>query len=599
MTQGLPRKYQAKARIYLTVTPLVIILFVLIGVLTLSIFVRSGMQLTEKNIEQVRIIMNIKQNTTSFHLWLEEYVQGDQTLNSKLVLSELALAREQTTALLESGNIQGTNIEAIYRQKIRTLIESIQLSLDDLYKIGSIRLGLSANNNPGSSIDQHFDAIYESVINYSDQAETVLREKIAEELHDYRMLAIEVAVLFIFLSFVFTYLLLRYEKRRLKDMHYIHGNEERTRTILDTIAEGIIHYDENGKIESTNPAASTLLGYYRDELNGKYIHTLLTPFPYNPNGDKQTFGKTTIVDGIKKDGSRFIAEVTINEMLLNNRMHFILSFSDITERRHIEAELEDHRKNLEEQVVIRTQELALAKDQAEKSNKAKSTFLSSMSHELRTPLNAIMGFGQLLTMKVVNTPFTNEEKESVQHIMDASQHLLEIINEVLDLSRIEAGHLDLNLEAIDLYNTLKKCTTIILPLANSNSITLNSAIDNSRGYKIHADSRRFKQVILNLLSNAIKYNQHNGEVLLSCQLLPGNCVRILVEDNGLGIDTTHQDLIFKPFIRAITTGNVPGTGIGLVISKNLIEAMGGVIAFSSTLGKGSRFWIDMPLVDNE
>ncbi|MFL6540160.1 MAG: ATP-binding protein [Chthoniobacterales bacterium] len=235
-----------------------------------------------------------------------------------------------------------------------------------------------------------------------------------------------------------------------------------------------------------------------------------------------------------------------------------------------------------------------ARQQAESANHAKSDFLSRMSHELRTPLNAILGFGQLLEMEQLS----KNQLSSVAHILSGGRHLLDLINEVLDISRIEAGRLDLSIEPVDLHDLLVELMTLVAPLATGQSIRIVNGIDPEPKLFVLADRQRLKQIFLNLLSNAIKYNRHAGEVRV--QAKPANesggegqiCVEII--DTGLGIATTKLERLFTPFDRlGAEKSKIEGTGLGLALSKGLIEIMGGEITAKSQVGVGSTFSLNL------
>lgn len=247
-----------------------------------------------------------------------------------------------------------------------------------------------------------------------------------------------------------------------------------------------------------------------------------------------------------------------------------------------------------ELLAIRAVELQKEREISESANRAKSEFLSSMSHELRTPMNAILGFGQLLEQNP-NEKLTKDQKRCVDHILKSGKHLLELINQTLDLSRIEAGKLDIRIEDIDLDEVCHECLMLIENSAQNQKLNLNISSDLGATRNILADLTRFKQVLLNLLSNAVKYNNEGGSVILISADAPDNKVRISVTDTGIGIADEDQDKLFDPFNRlGMETGNIEGTGIGLTVTKELVAAMGGHIGYESEAGKGSTFWVKIP-----
>ncbi len=236
--------------------------------------------------------------------------------------------------------------------------------------------------------------------------------------------------------------------------------------------------------------------------------------------------------------------------------------------------------------------LEAAKVEAENANRAKSDFLSRMSHELRTPLNAILGFSQLLELGDLDPTF----RERVGYIYRAGRHLLDLINEVLDISRIEAGHLELSLEPVHVIETVREACDLMQPLAAERGIQINIAENETSAQYVRADRQRLKQVLLNLLANAVKYNRENGAVTLHFAQQPeSSCFRIAIADTGSGIPAEKRARLFTPFERLGAEHTaVQGTGLGLALSKRLAEAMEGSLGFESEIGTGTTFWIDLP-----
>jgi signal transduction histidine kinase len=230
-----------------------------------------------------------------------------------------------------------------------------------------------------------------------------------------------------------------------------------------------------------------------------------------------------------------------------------------------------------------------ARDQAEAANRAKSVFLSSMSHELRTPMNAILGFAQILESE---DDLASAHREHVKEILKGGRHLLDLVNEVLDLARIESGRIALSMESVELAALVEECRDLIRPLAERRRISL--ATDVATDAVVHADPVRLKQVLFNLLSNAVKYNREGGDIRLTA--MPGQAgrLRIAVADTGVGIAPERMAELFKPFSRlGAEYSGIEGTGIGLTITQRLVQLMGGEIGVDSSPGVGSTVWVDL------
>jgi signal transduction histidine kinase/ActR/RegA family two-component response regulator len=243
----------------------------------------------------------------------------------------------------------------------------------------------------------------------------------------------------------------------------------------------------------------------------------------------------------------------------------------------------------------RTRSLLEARVAAEKANRAKSDFLSRMSHELRTPLNAVLGFGQLLELDGL----TPDQAENVSQITKGGAHLLDLINEILDISQIESGHMSMSPEAVLVGDVVDAAVGLLRPLADERSVHLIGGTDHGCGHFIFADRQRLKQILLNLIGNGIKYNRQGGSVSISCFQPVRGTLRIQVTDTGPGISPDQFHLLFAPFERlGAEQTSVPGTGVGLALSRGLAEAMGGKLDVESTPGRGSTFWVEFPIVES-
>lgn len=250
-----------------------------------------------------------------------------------------------------------------------------------------------------------------------------------------------------------------------------------------------------------------------------------------------------------------------------------------------------YRQHLEEEVSSRTAQLKQAMEEAEHASQAKSAFLSRMSHELRTPMNAILGFSQILEM---DGSLTEEQRRDVREIVIAGTHLLELINEVLDLSRIESGSFYLNAGEINIHSVVEECVALVARLAAEREVSISNLVDEE--VTLRTDRTRLKQCLLNLISNAIKYNRRGGSVVVATEAGADNSLLIRVSDTGIGIDKDRQEELFQPFNRlGAEDSEIEGTGIGLTITRRLLELLGGEVEAQSRPGVGSTFTMKLPL----
>lgn len=376
------------------------------------------------------------------------------------------------------------------------------------------------------------------------------------------------------------------EEERSKLDQSLRDQQFYTRSLIESNIDALMTTDPSGVITDVNNQMEALTGLSRDELIGNFFKNYFTDPTRAEEGIRRVLSEGKVTDyeltARSKDGIETV--VSYNATTFYNRdgvlQGVFAAARDVTERKRWDKVLQEN-----------TLELETAKAIAEKANLAKSDFLSSMSHELRSPLNAILGFAQLIES---DTPGpTPAQKASIDQILHAGWFLLELINEILDLAVIESGRLTLSLEAVSLPEVLIECQAMIEPKAQKRGISMAFPKFDAPCY-IKADRTRLKQVLINLLSNAIKYNEVGGKVVVDYALGSDGRMRITVRDTGAGMSPAMLAQLFQAFNRlGKEASGEEGTGIGLVVSKRLVELMQGVIGAESTVGVGSVFWIEL------
>ena len=383
----------------------------------------------------------------------------------------------------------------------------------------------------------------------------------------------------------------RRQRRRAEEA--LHDSEARKAAIFDSALDSIISIDHGQRIIEFNPQAERTFGYKRDQVLGRFMAELIIApafrerhiqalARYVATGTASIIGKRVELTAMRSDGSEFPVELSLTSISTKTQPMFTAYIRDLTEQKKQE-EFRQRSKDLEEQN-LRIQE----------ANRLKSEFLANMSHELRTPLNAVIGFAEVMIDGKAG-PVNAEQQEYLNDILTSGHHLLQLINDVLDLAKIEAGRMELDPETFSIQTVADEVCAIMRPIASKRNITINLHAADDAG-AVTLDLRKFKQVLYNLLSNAIKFSHDAGEVKLIIGLDAKQQLQVAVQDSGIGIKSDDLPRIFREFeqLESGAARRFPGTGLGLALTKRLIELHNGSITVESELGKGSTFTAKMP-----
>jgi PAS domain S-box-containing protein len=381
--------------------------------------------------------------------------------------------------------------------------------------------------------------------------------------------------------------------------------DSRYRKLLEAAPDGIVEVDASGRILLVNSQAEKMFGYSREELVGQSVEVLIpdrfrSRHPahrerYRSQPVMRPMGSVPDLRAVRADGTEFAVDINLSPFEGETSGSVVCVIRDVTDRKLAEEQIKALNFNLEQRtrdLAITNSELEIRNREVEKATRLKSNFLATMSHELRTPLNAIVGFADLLERQTAG-PLTQKQERFVRHVKESSRHLLALIDGILDISKIEAGHVDLKFDSFPLSVAVDEVLSTLRPLAAAKDIHLTT--DLSLELMVHADHVRVKQILYNLLSNAIKFTPANGSVRLVASVSE-EVAQISVIDTGTGIPPDEHDAIFETFHRYVspTQEVYEGTGLGLSITKLLVEQHGGKIWVESQPDKGSEFHVTLP-----
>jgi PAS domain S-box-containing protein len=378
----------------------------------------------------------------------------------------------------------------------------------------------------------------------------------------------------------------------------------RFRELLEAAPDAVVKVDRSGKIVLINRATESLFGYTRDELIGRSVE-LLVPQPardlhvdermrYWDNPVTRPMGRGLTLNAVRKDGSVFPVEISLSPVNAGDEVRVVAIIRDVTERKRIEEQMRSMELRFNSMLAATNVELERRNREVERADRLKSEFLASMSHELRTPLHTIIGFSELLAEEIQG-PLNPKQRRFVEHIHRDSKHLLELINDILDLSKIESGKVELRRELFEGSVELAEVVDSIRPAADNKGIELHTQVEGA--CYLNGDKVRLREVLFNLLSNAIKFTPSGGSVTVAIGESdePG-FYRFSVQDTGIGIAASEKESIFDKFyqVGSTTKGVREGTGLGLTITRHIVELHGGRIWVESEAGKGSCFRFTMP-----
>lgn len=519
------------------------------------------------------------------HLMLEEWIEGDRTITPEDVWQSLESATILNQSLMVGPQQSGWLTPAHNLEGLGLLVRRSEKLLEALKLVGEERVANPSTGFAGSPLDQDFDSLHLQLLDNAKLIETKIKADIERNSEQLRFLIITLSCGVVFFSIAASLALRKFEAQRLATASKLEDGERRYRTLFNNMGSSVAIYTavDDGQdfvFTDINRAGEKTESLNRNDLLGRRV---TEAFPA-----VSEFGLLDVFKRVWHTGKSEHHPISVytDERIAGWRENYVYKlptgeivavYEDVTEQKRAEEEAQ------------------LATEKAEIASQAKSEFLASMSHELRTPLNAILGFAQILQSDT-RRPLSASQADQLGYILEGGDHLLGLINQVLDLSHIESDQVDLVYEAVSINTTIGECVAMTTPLSDEQGITVINELADGPSLFVHADALRLKQIIINLLSNALKYNKPGGTVTISGQSLRDERVVISVSDTGIGIADEDKESVYLMFHRLgdIADRTSEGTGIGLNVTKLLVEKMGGTISFESQEGVGTTFTVDFP-----
>ncbi len=387
-------------------------------------------------------------------------------------------------------------------------------------------------------------------------------------------------------------------------------SEAKYKQVHATSFDGIIIADTEGKIIEVNRRTEEIFGFDAGKMVGSELVSIIPRHfreghcagmnRYLETGESKIQGKVVELEGFHKSGNIFPIELTVNSFSINDKMYFTGTVRDITERKRIEGELTRERNKLEDTVDARTKELRLSMQRLqdanlllEEANHSKNKFLESMSHELRTPLNAILGFTDMLNGQYFGK-LNDKQLDYIREVDSSGKHLLGLINNLLNIVKIDAGKMKLELVKCSLSELMYAIVSMMDSQITGKKITVKISIDSAPDVVV-VDIHKYKQIMYNLLSNALKYTPEGGCISITCTGESDTGIRVEISDTGIGISEKEKQNLFSGFYQAdwVHNDQLGGTGVGLTLTRRLVELHGGEIGVESEVGRGSTFWFTL------